>query len=348
VEIEPIGRPGAPRSTWRTVLTAAAPVLVLVLVASAAIAGARLEAPPIATTPAPSPSLAVTAPPAAAAAAIDFPVRVLGLRVRSVTATLDLRRSGAISDEIVAVRGFMTVRPDPVACFRRPPVTARVETVACQRDTILADTPVWLLEGRDGVVAWAGERGVAHLHPQAFPGTSLVPLEPPAAVVDTVVEDGPILPSPVVLVGRFGDPRLTDPRAGGRHADTGFTVERVVWSGGARQAVPLVAFVPVSTDDLPLQAVRSAISGAVSSGTVALNHVLLDLETLRAIDPDAAGQARRALEGSGAESGRLWYVRVLTRAGNPVDTLAGDTIPRRIGWVVLDAEGEVLAARTER
>lgn len=356
MDMEPVGGRRDGGGPLRTVATLIAPVVVIVLVATAAIAGG--SPPPSADPPAPSPgaSTAAAAPAEPTDLAIldtaVFPPRVLGLRVRSVKETLELRSAGEIDDRVVAIAGFLTVRPGAVECLEGEAPGTLAEAVGCRRDTILADTDVPVLARQDGDIGWAAPGSTPHLHPQAFPGTSLVDVEALAILPAPPGDDlgpVPVPPVPVVLLGRFGDPRMTDPRANSRHADTGFVLERLVWADGVWQDRPVVRFAPPRSDDLAPEAVREATSEAAPGGTVALGHSLLDLDRLSRIDSSAAGLTRRALEAAGAPTpDRVWYVRVMTRDGLPVDTLAGDTVPRRIGWVVLDADGAALASRTER
>jgi hypothetical protein len=352
MEIERVGQSSARGGPWRKLGMLASPLLgVALVVAVATIGGTAPATPEASPTASPTTAADATEPPIAAGTDPGFPRRILGLRVRSVAATLELRSEGAIDDEVVAVHGYLTVQPNPVNCFRSPPVTTLVDAVACQRDTILTDTPGPVLAWLDGDVEWVAGRGTAHLHPQAFPGTSLVDVEafavlpPPRPSASTDGEPLAIRSVPVALLGRFGDPRLADPRANARHADTGFVVERIVWAEGAWQDRPAVRFLPEHDGDLTPEAVREATSEAVPSGTVALGHAMLDLDLLSRIDPEAAGRTREVAAG-GAEPSRVWYVRVMTRDGLPVDTLAGDTVPRRVGWVVLAPDGSPLARRT--
>jgi hypothetical protein len=81
-------------------------------------------------------------------------------------------------------------------------------------------------------------------------------------------------------------------------------------------------------------------------GAVVLGQALVDLAELGRIDPTAAGRARAELERVGratTTTTTLWFVRMMIRDGLPVDTLAGDTAPRRVGWVVMTLDGAVLA-----
>jgi hypothetical protein len=96
---------------------------------------------------------------------------------------------------------------------------------------------------------------------------------------------------------------------------------------------------------LPIEEVRERVSAALPSGTVVLGHSFLGLDDLAEVDPTASGLAKAGLAAEGLEVARfsgVWYVRVMVRDGNPVDTLAGDAVPRRLAWVVLAADGTVL------
>jgi len=304
----------------RLLAAIAAPLMLLVAAVGSGTVGQALapDAPAIdslASVAVPT----VLATPTGTADPQAFPSRMLGLPTRTVEATLELRRAGRIGDEVVAIRGWLTLSPAPAECRVQP-------EGLCARRTILTDVP-------DTV----SMRGTVHLHPTALPG---VGLPDPG--------DRSPVPFPVVLLGRFDDPRLADPRTRPRHPNEAFALERVAWAVGIHAQVRVVAGSAKAWEGLDARAVRAIVSAALPSGTVVLSQAVVDIDMLKRLDPTASGLARREADQRGLElPAAAWYVRVMIRDGPPVDTLAGDTAPRRIGFAVVTVDGTVLAAAAE-
>jgi hypothetical protein len=358
--IEPT--PAIPPSSGRRArlfLGAAAPVLILVAVVGTGALGAadddtssepgatRAPAPEQTTWPSTEPSV-VARPPA-------FPARVLGLRTRTVAAALERRRSGATGDEIIAVQGFATVHPTPTDCFVVDDAPTIADALACRREVIIADGPEAFLAWSDGAVDWVMSEGVTHLHAASFPVVSLVDLEAHAVAAPPTTSptgDDPVItpiPSvPVVVLGRFDDPRLADPRSSARHPNEAFVIERIVWVDDVWQTRPAVRFVRSVDGEIAIGQVRATTSSVLPSGTVILSHSIADLEVLARLDPTAAGLVRSGADRLGiAEPTTVWYVRVMVRGAPPVDTLAGDTSPRHLAWAVMTGDGTLLGTGTE-
>ncbi len=321
----------------------AAPLLLLVVAVGSGATGRAFASDPPAGDPLASDSARIvgiaaapdgTPPPTIEATPeagpVAFPPRILGLPTRTVEATLDLRRAGRIGDEIVAVRGWLTIAPAPAECQVQP-------ADLCARPMILADVPDALLVRDSGAVEWGGPRGAVHLHPAALPG---VGLPDPG--------DQALVPFPLIVLGRFDDPRLADPRTSSRHPNEAFALERLAWAVGIHSQVRVVLGVPEVEGRIDARAVRELVSEALPSGTVVLGQALVGIDTVKRLDPTASGLTRGEAERRGLELPEAdWYVRVMVRDGLPVDTLAGDTAPRRIGFAVLTVDGTVLAAAIE-
>ncbi len=337
---------------------AAAPVLLLVAVIGVGALGARDDdsaSEPVTTRvpaevqPTPSPEASGLARPPA------FPVRVLGLRTRTVADALERRRSGVTGDEIIAVQGFATVHPTPSDCFIVDDAPTIADSLACRREVIVADGPDAFLAWSDGVVDWVMSEGVTHLHASSFPVVSLVDLEahavtspPPTSPTGDDPVIAPIPSVPVVVLGRFDDPRLADPRSSARHPNEAFVIERIVWVDDVWQTRPTVRFVRPLDGEIAIGQVRATTSRALPSGTVILSHSIADLEVLARLDPTAAALVRPGADRLGiAEPAAVWYVRVMIRGAPPVDTLAGDTTPRHLAWAVMTADGTLLGTGTE-
>jgi hypothetical protein len=350
--------PPSPGRRTRVGAAVVAPFAFLVVVVGAGLLGAATEqgatrpsstAAPAAVDqpPGPSPTVGPSAPPA-------FPSRVLGLPTRSVADSLELRRGGMTGDEIVAIRAFATVHPTPSECFVVDGAPTIADALACRREVLLADDADPLLASSDAGVDWIGSPDAMHLHASVYPVVGLVDLDAYAvgAAATTaspeIVTDTPIASVPVVVLGRFDDPRLADPRSSGRHPNEAFAIERVVWVADTWQPRPAIRFLPAVAGEIPINEVRATTSNALPSGTVILSHSIADLGVLARLDPAAAGLARTGATRLGLpEPDAVWYVRVMTRSAAPVDTLAGDTAPRRLAWVVMSADGVLLGTATE-
>lgn len=347
----------------RLLAAVAAPVVALVVVVGVGTLGAAPGATRPSVPPAPSapPAALAPSPDASGAPTADlratFPARVLGLPPRTVADLLDLRRAGALGDELQAVIGYMTVRPGTTDCFIGDETGATlpmVQATGCRREIILADTDGPLIGWSSGDVAWLGSIGQGHVHAPIFQGVSLADLETlvsrrPPTTSDGVAGDGgdpaPIEPVPALVIGRFGDPRVADPRSSARHVNETFTLERVAWADGGWQEQPAIVLARPAARMLAIEEVRARVSAALPSGAVVLSHAFMTLDQLAQVDSTASGVARVGIAAAALDADEVpgvWYVRVMVRDGNPVDTLAGDTVPRRLAWVVLAPDGTVL------
>lgn len=361
--IEPT--PAIPPSSGRRarlVVAAAAPVLLLVAVIAVGALGSRdgdtavdpgaSDSPPAglpgASTTASEPTDEPSGPPA-------FPSRTLGLPTRTVAETLERRRAGRTGDEIIAIQGFATVHPTPTDCFIVDDAPTIAGALACRREVIVADVPEAFLAWSDGAVDRVMSDDVTHLHAASFPVVSLVDLEAHAMAAPPSVSptgDDPVIapiPSvPVVVLGRFDDPRLADPRSNTRHPNEGFVIERIVWVDDVWQPRPAVRFVAPTDDEIAIADVRAITSGALPSGTVILSHSIASLDVLARLDPTAVGVVRSGAARLDLDEPRaVWYVRVMVRGAPPVDTLAGDTTPRQLAWAVITQNGILLGTGTE-
>lgn len=283
-----------------------------------------------------------------------FPSRAVGLTTRTVSELAGRRRGGSVDDALHAARGYLTVVPGTEDCFigdSTGSTLPMIQAVGCRREVLLSQTDEPLLAWADGGVVWLDEGGAEHLHIPVFQAVSLGSLEtlvtdrPPTGPGDDGVRMTPTLPRPVVILGRYDDPRVADPRSNAEHVNETFTLERVVWAAGIFEQPPPIQLVAPPVGALAIEAIRARVSETLPSGTVVLSHAYLPIGQLARVNPAAAGGARAGLSGLDAAAGdtaAVWYVRVMVRDGNPVDTLAGDTIPRRLGWIVLIADGTVL------
>jgi hypothetical protein len=372
IEPTPALPPPTRGGRWRLLLAVVAPAVLLAGVIGAgtlAVDGATDRAAPdpsaspiAALAPPPSPTPAEESPaPGTVDLAAAFPARVQGLPTRTVSDVLERRRDGSLDDALQAVMGYLTVQPGTFDCFWGDETGATlpmVQAVGCRREVVLAETADPVLGWSGSEVVWLARPGPAHLHAPVFHGVSLGSFEPlvsarppmSASVGDDGLEPAPIRPEPVLLIGRFGDPRVADPRTNSDHRSETFALERLVRSVDGLEERPAIRLITPPSGSAPIEVVRASVA-AESRGSVILSHAFLELRQLADLDLGARDAARTALERAGVttdERSGVWYVRVMVRDGQPVAALAGDRLPRRLGWVVLGADGSVLASALER
>jgi len=330
----------------RTLVGVLAPVTVLVVVVSGGVLGRtaaeEIPASPAATEPARAATLPAGATPAPAPergsglgfAAVGFPPDALGLPVRSVEDTIERIRSGRMRESVVAVAGWLTVQPPSDDC-RNEVDRGTGPTALCPRQTILVATPEPVRECCGGGDRESLMRPFApNLRPVAMPGVSLGPLAGRRGRATP--------PTPVVVIGRIGDPRLPDCLASGRDCDDGIALERLAWVGGEwLDPRPLVTTPPVDGADPSPEARRRGIDAAVPGAGTVLSEILVPHDALPGVD-SVASAAVDDLEDE--VTGAVWYARFLVRIVGP-----GGAYPRDVGWAVIDdATGEVVAARPAR
>lgn len=354
MEIERVGRTGGPGSRWRTVAVLASPLLAIAIVVSAALAGdgavqpdEDVARPSVAdiTTPTTRPEairLAAGRPEPA------YPDEVLGLRTRSVAVLRDERRRGEIGTGLVAVRGYLTIRPELEQCLEDVATPGQLGSTACVRHTLLVDDREPMLGWADDeTVVRVGDRGRAHLHGWVFPGVSMAAAEAYVATAPPPMGGGSALGQgyflvpnvPVVAIGRFDDPRLDDAPANQRHPDEAFTIERIAWVAGAVQRTPVVRLTDVddaeTLDSAVLATLRRAAADALPAQATILGLTVADVATLRSMDASVA-----RVIGDAPVAGPVWHARAAVVASGPPGWLA-DEVPA-LGWAVVDPEGTLL------
>lgn len=271
-----------------------------------------------------------------------FPPRVLGLPIRDVSDVAARHAAGLLGDELVAVRGFLTVRPRLRGCLVADPGVSKAPL--CRRETILSEIADPLLSWDGGVARWTGARSAAHLHPQALPGVSLAGLDTLAATsAPPSGRDGPIAPVPAIVIGRFDDPRLAGGAGSGQHVEA-FSLERLVWAAGRWQDRGIARSVPRRDDELDPRDVRAIIDVQLSSGAVILSQSVIGPAMLARIESDAVP----ALPDPPVRPDLVWYVRTMLRTTRPPSLYgsADVAVSRRVAWLVIAADGAVLAVHT--
>ncbi len=257
-----------------------------------------------------------------------FPTDTLGLPVRSVDETVNWIRSGLMRERVVAVAGWLSIRPPSEAC--RTEVDRGTDpTALCPRDALLVGTPEPVIDvGTQGEVRRLRPPG-PHLHPIAMPGVSLG--QQAGRLYRGLAS---LTPVPVVVVGRIGDVRLPECRLSGRHCGESFTLERLIWVDGEWQDRRTLLTTPaLEGPDRSPQARRRTIDEKVPGAGTVLSEILLPRDALAGLDPNADAAVDEAVRGP------VWYVRFLLRVAGP-----GGSYPRDVGWAVLeDATGELVA-----
>jgi hypothetical protein len=319
----PLHRVGVGASS-RGRLGLAVPVVALLLVAGAAWAGTAVRRAPIPEDAAP-PSAAtrigvVARGPAAgrAAAAFGFPGLALGLPVRT-GAELDADRARrAIAGELVVVAGILKSEPLPMNC---PAIRLTLSRTFCLRLAALFAVSEPGLENATAGTAPPGPIVPGHL----LPGTGI----PPVLASATELEPPPTRYIPVVLAGRFEDPRAPACGTGQQWCREDFVVEQVVWVDGVWLGPEMVRDPAIAEPIDPAAASRAAaIAGPVPGRSrVILGQALVRPELLALMDPIAATAAANT-------HGGVWYIRSIA-------TVQPGERPQ-VGWVVIDATTDVV------
>lgn len=340
-------RPITPRRTGhaRSWIPILGPFILLGVVVAVALAGNRPQPDPTSDVLAvtaddadPGPRAPSSSTPSASAdptAAIAFPTRVYDLPVSTVAEALAVDPMDRDPAAIVAIRAWLTIRYDD-GCARAP-LTADgrvLPDALCWKHVILGSDPSPAFAWQDGAMRRIGPNG-AHLHAHIPPGVDREHLDREAVpMFGGGRRAGTVVPIPVVVVGRFGDPRVPACTSNGRHCGESFVVERVTWVAGDYPPDPVVTFVPATAGTLDADVARRAALRGLAGPTVVLSQALLAVDDLAGIDPAAADVV--AAETATAPVEQLWFLRVLAPSGT-------DSPARTIRWLTLDgATGTVI------
>jgi hypothetical protein len=334
VDPQPVG-PSRGRSATSVVL----PIIAVTAVVAFALVGAPeplpADADPSATTnyatstadpsarialPEPSPGRVI------APQEVAFPNRAIGLPVgTSAEAVASLRRGDA-GDGLIAVRGWLTVSPSQSTCAAATDPAIAWDGL-CWRDALLSDGPAEVLAPRTKAIAWVGEPGV-RLHIVVLPGASLegLAVEPFSTVAAALA------PVPVVIVGRFGDPRLFGDCGVRRHCRDRFVLERLMWADGR-----WIERVQVRDPNVPPDAgsplSRMIFQDSLRDAGFVLSEALVPVADLGTLDADAAAATPDSV------AGPVWYMRVVVRRPWRVPD-----VTQRVHWLVVDhPSGRIVA-----
>ncbi len=327
MELEQVGVARSDRRRLRAWLPILLPVVLLVGVVAGGLSG-RTEPPaaeavlaaaeaterPSAERPSPgptrSPTPRATVPPAPLPqTGAPLPGRIVGLEVEDVADARDGPRRSR-PDQLVAIRGWLTVAPGDSTCER-----------------------AWYLAcGVEGTLtASASPRGSA-LRLRTQPGVPLLGLQRQDPRPGTWS-----VPNQAIVIGRFTSPLYRECGIPVAECDPLFTVERLAWIRRSARERP-VAFGPGAgragwSVEPAETAARAALGATHETIGETLVLSLVDAATLAAVDPIAAAAANA---GTDAE---LWYLRAIVwRDDEPV-----------VAWAVVDDAGrQVLATGPDR
>jgi hypothetical protein len=134
---------------------------------------------------------------------------------------------------------------------------------------------------------------------------------------------------PVVLAGRFDDPRAPACGTGREWCRADFVVEQAVWADGVWLGPPLVRDPAIAEPPDADAAARAASIAVPQPGRsrVILGQALVRRELLALMDPIAATAAANT-------AGGVWYIRSIA-------TVQAAEKPQ-VGWVVIDAQTDVV------
>lgn len=321
MDLESVGAAGRTRSrrlrSWLPILV---PVIVLAFVVGGGVLGRGDGAQPVedvaaaATTPramtdvrgttdATKPPGATNPPGAQPQTGVPLPGRILGLAVEDVVDARDSPRR-ARPDQLVAIRGWLTVAPAERGCDLAWHLACRTE--ATLTATTSPSGPSISLETQPGVPL----RGLQRQDPRS--GTWSVPNQ-------------------AIVIGRFTQPLYRECGLPVPECQPLLTVERLAWIRRSARERP-VAYGPGAVEARldPAAAERTARGALGGNGEIGDTLVLgvFDHATLELVDPAAAAAM------AGDRNALVWYLRaVVWRGAHPV-----------VAWAIVDDANQVVVA----
>lgn len=261
-------------------------------------------------------------------ATADFPTRILGSDVLTPSEARAAQRADA--GAVLFVSGWLTMGALHPDCGER---LYRPSGALCQRTSVLAEHPVAPPDG-EGEGGWSALG--PHLHPEFPPGVRL----PPG--VGRFAPEPRGEPVPVVLLGRYGDPRAApcDPAEGRCRA--AFVVERVVWTNGERfgWTTTIDAGLELDLSEEPWRQYRDAAREHLADVTLISMSALIAPASLARVDAEAATVLDAHFATTGEPAAHVWYVR-----GIDLRERRGGGLRGTARWVVTGGDGtEVLVS----
>jgi hypothetical protein len=256
--------------------------------------------------PGPSPSPSAASLPLAGVPAIEpldpsFPATVDNLKVSSVSAALAAGPSDRAG--LVALGGFLSSNRAMDGCPLQPR-TDKPDPCSGTR-LVLVDRPAVVLTPNLATFLYdiAVPTAVASVEPIVLPGTTV-----PDPWANARTLDDRLAPRPVVLVGRFDDPRSPDcaarPGAGSVGCDRSFVVQQLAWLDG----YPTTPGVFVEPGLKPSQSWQGALRASADWFLPSNQPATISISGLRA--SDAARLAGVDLDELGSRL--VWIVHVVS------------------------------------
>ena len=314
----PVQRVGNDRDSRRGLRLAVLPLAALFVVVGGAWAGALLP-----QVPGGDPALAPDAflqpgePPSTAGVErlpTSVPTRALGLAVRTGSQLRAERATGSVGSELVAVAGNLRSAPLPLRC---PAMHLSLSQAFCHRLAALFPARGVAIPG--GTSSTAIGASDTQLAGHLLPGTGVPARFAPDNEAGVHVNES----VPVVLIGRFEDPRAPACGTGQAWCRDDFAVELVAWAAGRWLEAPVVSDRDPALAAVPVDGRRL---GAITRRAATEEERIISLAVvqprlLAVIDP----QAFRSAANSRRE--RLWYVRSIVV---PVSGRA------QVAWTVIE------------
>lgn len=271
-------------------------------------------------------ALAPEAPDTGATA--DFPERILGSDVLTPSEARAAQRADA--GAVLFVAGWLTMGALHTACGDR---LYRPSGALCHRTSALTELPA--APSADGM-GWSAVG--PHLHPEFPPGVRL----PPG--VGRFAPEPRGEPVPVVVLGRYGDPRAApcDPSTG--RCRPPFVVERVVWTNGERfgWTTTIDAGLELDLSEEPWRRYRDAARGHLEEVTLISMSALIAPTSLARVDREAAAALEAHLTAAGEQVPFVWYVR-----GVDLHERRGGGLRGTAYWVITGGDGSELLVSSE-
>jgi hypothetical protein len=265
-------------------------------------------------------------PPAVAAA--DFPERILGSDVLTPSEARTAQRADA--GAFLFVAGWLTMGALDPTCGDR---LYRPSGGLCHRTSVLTELPA--APSADGM-GWTAVG--PHLHPEFPPGVRV----PPG--VGRFEPEPRGEPVPVVVLGRYGDPRAApcDPSTG--RCRPPFVVERIVWTNGERfgWTTTIDAGLELDLAEEPWRRYRDAARTHLEEVTLISMSALVEPTSLARVDRRAAAALEDYLASANERVPFVWYVR-----GVDLRERRGGGLRGTARWVITGGDGSELLVSSE-
>lgn len=338
--IEPVPTtPRGPRAGLGRLLGFLAPVVLLVGVVGAGLAGRTTDgaepplptpAPTIGAAPSPAPTQTVVRPgDPVPGEAVVFPDQLDGIPVRTPTDAGAFRPPPpvpAAPGDLMLVAGYLSVDAVPEGCIDR--LVSRSGSL-CERQGVLAESPAPRRTG-------AGSQHGPHVHPYFPPGVRW-----PAGVA-LQDDDGNVIPYPMIVLGRYGDPRTPACPALSSRCEEQFFVERVVWAANEpfSRSTSVDPSIEINLTDDAWRDRRNEARRQLTGVSLITVTSLVRPGRVATLDPEAAQALERTGDGEPLPEA-VWYVRGLLLTTDGAGGLTGVT-----HWVIVDDATNAVLTRS--